>query len=327
MFIRFRRALYRDRKRLAFAATLIILSTLIGHDYVPDMRPELRSEVMISIAIICALPLVTHYLPRKRHAVELAALSNLAFVLMGRAFPASNFNLANPEVNWLSATILYACTIAGVALLIWGRWSDRLIKPRRLTLHAHGYSQLSARELWYGLVPTPGHLDECSDPEVVSIEYADISRRVIRQIHWVPPSRRFESFVHIESLDLMKAITMRITFRGTEREDPASEGLTTFRIIDEGPRRRIELDHEMSHLPLRRILRGVLDDTLGRMMDRRLLLVERAAAKARQTTRATARARSGRRELFDAIGYTPEPPAGKDRRRRPSPIGALSTRG
>ncbi|MAM60146.1 hypothetical protein [Maritimibacter sp. UBA3975] len=327
MLTRFKQTLYRDRKRLVFSATLILLATLVGYDFVPDVAPGLPSEAVVALAIICALPLVTRYLPKQRHAVELAALANLIFVVIGRVFPASNFNLANPEVNLISATILYLVVIALTAGLTLGRWSDRVLKPRRMRLRAHGYSQLSPRELWYGLVPTPGHLDECAEPEVVSIEYTDATRRHIRMIHWLPPHRRFESLVEIKEMDLMRSVTMLYSFSGTEREDPASEGLTTFRIIDEGRRRRIELDHVMTALPLRRALRGYLDDTLGRMMDRRLLLIERAALRARHSSRAAARAASGRRELFDAIGYQPERPPGKERRRAFPSLGSLSARG
>lgn len=326
MLTHFKRALYRDRRRLTLSAALIVLASVVGYDFVPDVAPIFPTEVLVMVAIIGALPLVIYYFPKQRHAIELAGIANLAFVLVGRAFPESNFNLANPHVNWISAMILYALVILATSLVIWGRWSDRFRKPGQMTLTAHAYSSLPTKALWYGLVPTPGHIDECPDPEVVSIDYADPGRRVIRLINWLPPHERFETLLHIEEIDPMKSVRLRIEERG-RRAEAATAGVTAFRIVDEGARRRVEVTHEMPVLPPRRLFRGFMDDTLGRMMDHRLRLVEIAAMNPKGRSRAQHRASANQQELFTAIAYQPERAEGPDRRKYRDPGSNVAVRG
>lgn len=311
------RLIFRDRRRLTATVVLLFASWLVGSDTVPDVA-FMPGELVTIIILTVASGVVAVAFPAYRFMVEVAGLSNFVFVGLGHLLPQSNFNLANPQGNIGSATLLYIFIVIVIHAILTGRWSDRLTPVRRRA-HATAHSTLSARDLWYGLVPTPGHLDASPDPEVVSIDYADPSRRVIRLLNWLPPGRSSQILLHVEEVEPLNYIRLRI-----EGGDAGTlKGTTSFRIVDEGPRRRVEVCHVADALPLRRHLRGWLDDTLGRWMDLRLSRVERAARNFCETPGGVRYKRptsSTATDLFNSVYAKDTPPDGAERRRTQAPV-------
>lgn len=275
MFDTLYRLLYRDRRRLAFSGTLVVIATLLGRDTLPDPIPGIQIEYLAFSLIILAMPLIAIYAPSYRYLVELGAVSNLLFVAIGRVLPQSHFVPANEDGSLLKAAVLYGLTILAVHYITYGRWSDRFKGPKKVVSRARVTTRLEARPMWFGLVPTPGHLDECPDPDVVSIDYVDKSRRTIRLITWQPGSPMGEVLLHVDELETLKRTRLTIEVVQGKR-DQRTEGTTTFEVVDLGHQRVLYVSHEMAELPWRRALRGWLDDTLGRIMDVRLSVVEAA---------------------------------------------------
>ncbi|MBV7379555.1 hypothetical protein [Maritimibacter dapengensis] len=325
MFERVRNALYRDRRRLAFSSALVALATFAGYDFVPDMVPSLPSETLIMIAIIAALPLVTCTFPKQRHAVELAAISNLVFVAIGRFFPNLNFNLANPAVNPLSALLLYLVVIALSALLLRGSWSDRFRKPGTMTETARAYSSLTVEQLWFGLVPMPGHMDKCPDPNIISVEFADPGRRIIRVVSWQPDRLSSVTWLHIEEITPMVSVRLRLE-KPEGRGQTRDAGVMAFRLSDEGHRRRIEVTHDVHRPTLRRMMTACVDDTLGRVMDHRLRLVERAVAAARAKSHEARQAPEDLNDLIDTVARQQDRHTGPERCRQPAERSAVTAK-
>lgn len=313
------RHIFRDRRRLSFTALMLALSLTLGWNTASTDLPIARDVGTVLFLLVVAGG-VAIAAPRLRFAVEVAAVSNFVFVGLGHLLPTSNFNLANPHLNPASAVLLYLFVIVVMHTALNGRWSDRFTPIRRRTV-ARATSTLSAKDLWYGLVPTPGHLDEIPDADVVSIDYADPSRRVIRLLNWRPPGRSSELLLHVDEIDAPHFVRLRI-----ERVDPergnSFEGTTSFRITDQGARRRVEICHVADALPIRRHARGWLDDTLGRWLDLRLSRVE-------ETTRALCHSAGGVRikcpekissaDYFNSVYAQAKPHKGPDRRRTPLP--------
>lgn len=321
-----RRRLHRDRRRLGVAASLALAGLMLGG--VPgDPALLLSGETLGLLAVLGFVLAVSLNWPRHRFAVETVALGNVIFIACGRIWPWANFNLANPEVNWLSAFILYTLTLGAVRYVFYGRWADRFRRPGVVVARASAWSELTAQELWYGLVPTPGHLDECADSEVVSIDYADRTRRVVRLVNWMPPAERSQTLLHIEEIAPFRHVRLRVDHEGASR-GAATNGVTTLRIIDEGARRRVEVAHEMTGLAPRRVLRGWIDDTLGRMLDYRLQGVEHAVRALRCRTMAkrdAARAGPSTLEVFRDLQRA-EPRVAHERRARPTSARHLPSR-
>lgn len=312
------RLIYRDRRRLALTGVLLAAAAWIGGDTIPDIM-GLPGELVAIGALLVLASVVAVTLPRYRFAVEIGALSNLAFVALGRLLPSSNFNIDHPGVQPLSVLVLYGFTVVGVCAVLTGSWSDR-IAPTRSTARARATSHLPPKDLWYGLIPTPGHLDMSPDPEVVSIDYADPARRVIRLLNWLPPATPTELLLHVDAVEPLDFVRLRIERVNAEGRCTI-QGETAFRIVDEGLRRRVEIEHSTDALPLRRRLRGWIDDTLGRWTDLRLARVEHAAASATSPRQSEARrpARQQSADLFNAIYADAKRPDGPDRRIAPAP--------
>lgn len=266
--------LYRDRRRLVFSVTAIVLASILSFDYLPDPIQGIQSETIMASLWIACLPLISVHLPKKRFLIEVTALGNLVFVIIGHLAPWANFNLANPNVDWISATVLYGLTLYAVHYLTWGRWSDRFKPTKPMRLRSTTHSKLDIKDLWLGLLPTPGHIERCPDPEVVSIDYADGNRKVVRLVNWMPPNHRSETLVHFEEFNPMSSVKFRMEFRGHKRSVPM-HGVTTVKFTDQGTQRKIELILETDTLAPRRIIRGWLDDSVGRMMDGRVRNVAR----------------------------------------------------
>ncbi|MEC7761027.1 MAG: hypothetical protein VX874_03820 [Pseudomonadota bacterium] len=313
------RLIYRDRRRIAFTTLMLCAAWVVGSDTIPD-RFVISGEAITILLLVAGSTAAAVAFPRHRFVIEIAAVSNFVFVALGRLFPGSNFNLANPELNFASSLLLYALLAVAFGRLATGHWSDTLPHIRRKTI-ARSYSTLSAKDLWYGLVPTPGHLDESPDPEVVSIDYADPSRRVVRLLNWLPPAAPSELLLHIEEIEPLNFVRLRV-----ERIDPEQggtlEGTTSFRIVDEGTRRRVEICHVADALPLRRQMRGWLDDTLGRWMDLRLTRVEQASARICETpggVRYRRPADTASTDLFNSVYAKETTHNGPERRRAALP--------
>ncbi|MGH1369017.1 MAG: hypothetical protein ACRBCL_10390 [Maritimibacter sp.] len=274
--LRLKRARHRDRRRLVFSGVFLLYATIAAFGRLPSPLSWLPGEVFWLALVAVSVTVVAVFLPKFRFLFELFAISGAIFHTLGLAIPASNFNTGNPNGNLLSNFILFFILLGVVHFLTYGRWTDPYFRPKKTAYIARAKSTASVRTLWYGLMPTPGHLDECPDPDVVSIDYAQADQKSIRIITWLPGRKMGETQLHIHEMEPLKSVTLEIEIKQNGRRALLMPGVTTYEITDHGTYRSVFVRHEMTGLPRRLALRGWLDDTLGRFLDLRLRAVERS---------------------------------------------------
>lgn len=272
------RGIYRERRRLSISLFLLSLGLWVAPDRLPDLRSWLPSELLVFIGVVIAMPLIATFLPRYRHLLEIFAVSDLLFSTLGWVYPQSVANFATVENHVLQSTLLYIVMMMLVYYFFYGRWSDSLPSPRTVYGTAHLRSKLDLPALWFGLVPTPGHADRVPEPDVVAIEYTDATHKSVRLITWTPEHQAGEVQVHFDDYETFSYVKMRLQIVHGRR-DPLLEGATEFWMSDKGAYRRFDIRAELNNMPLRRLLRAWLDDTLGRIMEARLTGVEKRASK------------------------------------------------
>jgi hypothetical protein len=273
----YQRHLYRDRRRLALGTLLLLGSGAMANATLPALVPGLRTEILATLPLLIAIPLITIYQPKHRHWIEIAMLATFLHLALGHLLPGSVYDHRGPWGYTPVAFLAYFVTIAVTAQVLYGHWSDRFAPPYPVIAQAHACSALDSRHLWYGLVPTPGHGDKNPDPKVVSIEYADATRRSVRLITWEPGQPPGEVLLHIDAITPFARVRLRMDVV-SGRKDRGGDGVTEFTLEDQGRRRALTLTHRLDRPLPRQILCGWLDDTLGRMMDTRLDAIEAAAA-------------------------------------------------
>lgn len=268
------RAWHRDRRRFLFAGTLYAIATVIAYGRVPSPVAWLPGEVFALFVVFLGISGVSLFLPRLRFLIEDFAIAGIVFQGLGLIYRDTNLNTGNPDGNLVASFVLYFLTVALVHLVTSGRWSDRVFPRFKVRYVSRSRSRAGVRDLWYGLMPTPGHLEACPDPDVVSIDYLDPSHKTIRLITWLPGRNTGGTHLHIEEMEPLSHVRVRIDVKHGRR-DLLMPGLTEYRVTDKGGYRSVYVSHQMEGLPLRKALRGWLDDTLGRFVDVRLRAVER----------------------------------------------------
>lgn len=269
------RHLYRDRRRIAVSLVLLFGIALLGANTLPDPIPgPVPSEILSIFPILAAIPFVTLRFRRHRHWIEVVFLGTFLYLALARALPDSPWDYGGIYGLTPVGALAYASSIWAARQFLYGHWADRFTRPGKIAFSAKAHSRLPVDALWYGLVPTPGQLERNPDPEVVSIDYASADRRTIRLVTWQPPRRAGETLIHIDQIDPLRSVTLRLEIISGLRE-AETEGTTRFEIHDHGPYRSVIVSHEIEALSPRRMLGGWLDDRLGRMMDTRLATVER----------------------------------------------------
>ena len=280
MFRAYLRHLYRDRRRIVLAVALLLGAVYLADSTLPDPLPWLSSEAAIVIAGLVLIPLVTLVFRRHRHWIEIVALADFAYAALAHEFPGSPFDYHGLVGPLAPNALAWAFTIVVARLLLYGHWADRFAPRRMLRSTTRFRSRADQRALWYGLIPSPGHVDRFAEPDVVSADYTDASHSCVRMITWAPGRGAGESLLHLDAMRPFHFVRARLVVVEGVR-DAAMIGSTELTLRDRGHFRELVLRHEGNGLEPRRILRGWLDDTLGRMFDQRIRAIERGVDRTR----------------------------------------------
>ncbi len=282
----YRRQFYRQRRRFAVSFILFLLAVWIAPDRLPEILPGIPTQGLLLLGLFPIVPLISMYFAKGRQLLEILALADLCFATTGRIFPGGIADVGQANPDYFLGVLFYSVLVGLCYQLIYGRWSDRLPRQKRIVRDATMRSHLELQPLWFGLVPTPGYADRSPDPDVVSIEYADADRRTVRLMAWTPEKQTGEALVHIDEIEPFSYVRLRLRVV-TGDTDPAIEGATEIWMTDMGSYRSIHIRHEMRDLPLRRVLAGWLDDKLGEINVARLAAVECRASKAKSKAHKT----------------------------------------
>ena len=127
-----------------------------------------------------------------------------------------------------------------------------------------------------------------------------------------------ETLLYIDAIEPLRHVRLRMRVVAGKR-DAATEGTTSFTIRDRGDHRDVEVRHEIARLAPRRILRGWLDDTLGRILDARVAAVERGVC------RSSRRHAGSTMAMWFEEGHEVQPARDTRRRGRPTAHGRRRT--
>ncbi|MEJ1992721.1 MAG: hypothetical protein P8X50_13775 [Maritimibacter sp.] len=275
------RRLVRDRRRLTVSFLLLSLSFYLVPHRFPDPLPMIPTEAIVFIWVVLSMPLVAIHRPRLRYWLEVIALADLIFCLTGLPFPIALLSFHASTQTLILSLGVYSSLVGLIYVLIYGSWSDRFLPHLDATVSAKTLTKLDLPVLWYGMVPTPGYANRLPEPDVVAVEYADPSHKSVRLITWTPEQQAGEVLITFDHMKQFSYVMMQL--RIVEgMQDPIIEGTSEFWMEDNGYYRSFRIRQKITGIPLRRMLRGWLDDTIGRMIDARLAGIECRASKAKK---------------------------------------------
>ena len=230
MLTRCRRHYYHDRRRIAFATVVTLAAGFFGRNMLPDPLP-VATEILVVAFFLATIPLFTTRFRSKRHLVELTAIGNLIVTFSGDMWPDGMYGWHDVGFLLTLQIPVFFVLIAGLNLLLYRQWSEIYLPRRKFVARTKLRSQLSLHDLWYGMVPTPGYIDYNPDREVVSIEYADASRKNVRLTTWRPPrAGTGEALIAFDRIVPLRFARFTLSvLRGTR--DPDGEGETTMRFL------------------------------------------------------------------------------------------------
>lgn len=272
------RQIYRDRRRIGVAIWLNTGASYFGGNTLPDPIPLLPTELFVGAFFFLMIPIVSIAMRRWRHLTEIVSLANLIATSLAWSLPGTVFSYNGTASSLFPPIAIYLATIYALNILLYGAWSDVLTPKANVTAATRLRSTASVRSLWYGLIALPGHLDSFADPDVVSVDYADPSHRVVRLLRWQVDGRPGESLMHIDEIEPQRYIRVRNEVLQGPR-DSAAEGTTEFFFRDTGKRREVLIRFHGGMIAPRRALKAWLDDTMGRMFDVQIRGIERGICR------------------------------------------------
>lgn len=266
------RRCFRERRRIAVVALLVFAALkLAGVD--PAALPLPAGLAAVGAGI--AAGLVSVLAPPLRGYAEAAALASLAFAGLARAFPGSSVDLAGTAADGLVALGVW------VGLLALAHGARRLVgvlplaRIRNPKFQARAGTRVDMFRLWYGLVPTPGMAARYGDPDVISID--DAGRRLGR-VRLVTQRTGPPREVLLQLLDVDPPFHVRLRASETDRHGGiVAAGVSEIFLVELGPKRLVLFCHQFPDMPLGRAILAWLDDSPGRLLDRRLATIERRA--------------------------------------------------
>lgn len=278
---RFRRHLYRERRRLALFTTLVTLAAFLIFSDDLGMEFGVRYAAFAAIGtgvgaglIALGLLMIT---PGWRQSLETVSISTLLYAMAIIQVPDLSFH---EDRHSLVAFVGFLVAAAVIHIGLYGRWSDRLLRLPTHVERATAITRLPRKAIWDAAFPSPAneatYWDRTARRIVADPEDAD----------GVIISHRFENGMMLDQ---------KIHF---EQVNPGKSFRYSYQIIGGRPRGiqacvvmfegrddclALHLRWERSGYPVRLALMHWVDDWGGRALDAQLDRLEEAT-RARGTT-------------------------------------------
>ena len=273
MPIRLMRKLLRERRRIALVAILLFAALRLAGP-APVAQPLPAAALALGLGWLFGV--VAVLTPGLRGCCEAVALAGLAFAGLVRALPGSALDLAGPAGD---TPLALGCWVGLFALVLGMRRALVVLPQPRLhnrRFKARAGSRVDISRLWYGLVPTPAQAARYGDPDLVAIEDMSLCLGRVRLVTQAAPEPPRETHLQILEVEAPFHIRLRAC-EGDGRGVMGATGVSEIFLIELGPRRLVLFAHEFPEMPLGRAILAWLDDTPGRLLDRRLAIIERRA--------------------------------------------------
>ena len=302
------RSLARDRRRIG----LVVVLAYLGLRLVDPALPVPAAVAALAFGALAAL--LSLCAPRLRSYGEAMALAGFGFALLVRWLPGSTLDPTGPNGSPLVAAAFF------LGLTALARGARRGLRGLRAPLlhnrrfKARASSHVDIHQLWYGLVPSAALAWNTGASGGAPVAETGLRIGRVRPLPPAPltppplalpglalsdltlPPRDRASSARAEDpgvqiLEIEPPFHVRLRSDATPPQGVMGEaGISEIFLVELGRQRLVLFAHEFSSLPLGRALLAWLDDQPGRLLDRRLALIERRARRedARRDRRPTA---------------------------------------
>ncbi len=271
------RRVSRERRRISLVMALCTLGVAVA-----GAPGGLPGWVFVPLAGLASAALALAF-PRARSLAEAGAMAWLALLLLAPALPG---NRPGPGAgdDPLTALAAWIC-LAGIAR--WLRYGLLSLPGPVLTaprFKVRAGSRADIFRLWYGLVPAPGTGPRCGDPDCAAVEGASTapaSAHASAPGPGQPVSRGCRDAARVTSLHILEAdppFHIRLSAREETRHGVTQAGMSEIFFADLGDRRLVLFSHTFPQMALGTALLAWLDDSPGRLLDRRLASIEHRTA-------------------------------------------------
>ena len=277
---RFCRRVHRERRRIALfgisvtLATFLICTDDIGQDL--GIRHAAISSFGTGLgAGLIALGMLL-LSPAWRHALDTVAITTLLYAMHVVQIPGASFYA---QSHSLVAFVSYLVAAAGLHLLLYGDWSDRLLRLRNHAERATCLTTLSSTKLWAAARPRLGGTGSYWDRTVASIRSADSDPEALILLHRFPNGMMMEQEVRFSQLAPGKSFSYSYRTLGAPERGPQSMAVFL------EPRETALVVHvrwQRANYPMRLALMHWIDDWAGRVWDQQLERLEDAEAAAQR---------------------------------------------
>lgn len=274
------RSLARDRRRIGLVVVLAYLGLRLADVAlpVPTAVAALAFGALAALLSLCA--------PRLRSYGEAMAFAGFVCALLVRWLPGSALDLTGPH----GSPLVLGAFFLGLTVLArgLGHGMQGLPAPclHNRRFKARASSRVDIHRLWYGLVPGAALAWNAGGPGGASV--AEIMLRIgrVRPLPTAPLTLRplpqdttaEAEDPGVQILEIEPPFHIRLRSTGTGKQGVINAaGISEIFIVELGRQRLVLLAHAFSNLPLGRALLAWLDDRPGRLLDRRLALIERRA--------------------------------------------------
>lgn len=289
------RQIYRERRRVTLLVVLVFVALRLA---APGWAAEPLVAAGLALGLGAGFAALSVLAPSLRGYTEVAAIASLGLAVLVRSLPGGALDPA----AWPPGNLLVAVGIwLGLAALARGllRALEALPLPRfpRRRFQARAGSRVDIHRLWHGLVPTPARGPRTDDRDRSAIE--DMTLRIGRVRLVDPVARAASHDTPLQILEVEAPFHVRLRARDGDGLMDAT-GISEIFLVELGAQRLVLFAHEFFDMPFGRAVLAWLDDAPGRVLDRRLAVIERQAATGRATTLSDWDADSARDEPADS---------------------------
>ncbi|MCR8725621.1 hypothetical protein [Frigidibacter sp. ROC022] len=273
---RFRRHIHRERRRIGLFVLFVTLAAFLIFSDEIGMEFGIRHAALAAIGTGVGAGLVALGLlmitPGWRHSLETVAISTLLYAMLIVQVPNVSFH---DQTHSLAAFVAFLVAAAAIHLLMYGRWSDRILRLPTHVERATCHTGLSRKALWTAAKPDPDHPDSYWDPTVEEIHPVEGDDQALILFHRFPNGMMMEQLIRFDQVNPGKSFRYSYEILGAQER-----GKQTMAMVLEKRATGIALHlrWERSGYPLRMALMHWIDDWGGRTVDRQLERLEAAQA-------------------------------------------------
>ncbi len=271
--LKFRKRLYRERRRLVAVAAFTFLGGYIAFFKTTTVFHGIPFSVLSGLAFMVGLTGFLMFLvvifPKIRHSAESVALSLPVLSLMGV--------FSSTEDGGLSSSAgIYMAMLSYIAISVYGgTWVDRYLPRRPMRFRSVATSNLPPEELWPYLTVTPDTFPDYGGEDTLAMEWIEPGVS-FREISKSGELAKIEEIHTIEINEPRQRYHYSFDVPDAAESVSLSRGRVELQLMAKGHGTRLETNREFDRVSIRAKLFVWMDDGMGRRDDEMLQTIEAA---------------------------------------------------